>query len=75
MRPENLRIAETAGATSGNRISAVVERIVFLGNILECVVTVEGGTFRVQLHPSESPKVGDKITLQVEPRDLVILPN
>jgi iron(III) transport system ATP-binding protein len=74
VRPENLRrLGDENGAAAGNRIAATVERVVFLGNLVECVAAAGAARFRLQLHPREAPQVGDKLTLYVEPRDLVVL--
>ena len=71
VRPENLRISsQDAVGSNVNSISAVVERVTFLGNILECVVNADQSRFRLQLHPHQISQAGQSITLQIDPSDL-----
>jgi iron(III) transport system ATP-binding protein len=72
-RPENIGLVDDNGQPPHNRITAVVERVLFLGNILDCVASAGVAKFRLQLHPRSAPRVGDKVTLGVAPADLIVL--
>jgi iron(III) transport system ATP-binding protein len=50
VRPENVSLA--SGAGEGNRFAGTVEAIVYVGNMLDCLVAVEGERLRLQLHPA-----------------------
>ncbi len=73
LRPENLRLAKSSAASVDNVVQAIVERVIFLGNILECVVAAGECRLRLQLHAREAPLVGDDVTLQIAPADLLML--
>jgi ABC-type Fe3+/spermidine/putrescine transport system ATPase subunit len=74
VRPENITIRPEHNASTGsNNIPATIERVTFLGNILECVASVGGNELRLQLHPREAPQSGTKAMLCIDPRDILVL--
>ncbi len=63
MRPENVSIAAPGTSVNGNAVQGQVEAVIFLGNLLDCAVNVDGHTFHVQLHPTGPPAPGRKVEL------------
>jgi ABC-type sugar transport system ATPase subunit len=64
IRPENIRLAEPGGDAT-NVLSGTVESLVYLGNMLECTLTVGPQRIRVQLHPSAAVRRGANILLRL----------
>ncbi|MEM7464142.1 MAG: ABC transporter ATP-binding protein [Pseudomonadota bacterium] len=73
IRPENLRSADEVNATFGSLIEGKVEEVVFLGNTLDCVISVGSAKISVQLHPSNSISPDDILKVRVRPEDITIL--
>lgn len=65
VRPENVSIAAPGTAVNGNAVEGRVEAVIFLGNMLDCKVDVDGHTFHVQLHPVAPPAVGHQVRLHL----------
>jgi iron(III) transport system ATP-binding protein len=63
VRPENVSVAAPGTAVNGNAVRGRVEAVVFLGNLLDCAVDVDGHNFHVQLHPAEPPAPGHQVEL------------
>jgi iron(III) transport system ATP-binding protein len=64
MRPENIVLASAGG------ISGTVETVVYVGNLLDCLVAVGDVRIRVQLHPSASLARGAAVRLEFPPEHL-----
>jgi iron(III) transport system ATP-binding protein len=62
VRPESIALG-LEGAAGVNGVSGRVETIVYLGNMLECVVAVASERIRVQLHPSVALVRGADVSL------------
>ena len=77
VRPENLWLINgDAGSTgAGNRIQGTVSDIVFLGDSIECSVTIGSELIIMRLHPHHTVRVGDQIEIGVEPKDVTVLAN
>lgn len=63
VRPENVMLATPQATGNGNIVEGQVEVVVFLGNMLDCAVNVDGHKFHMQLHPTAAPAVGHQIQL------------
>jgi iron(III) transport system ATP-binding protein len=66
VRPENVAITANGGA-GGNHFAGTVETVVYVGNLLDCVVTVSGERLRLQLHPSSGLARGNSVSLHLAP--------
>jgi iron(III) transport system ATP-binding protein len=74
VRPENVEIK--AGVPTGdNSAAGEVDNVVYLGNLLDCVVKVGGERIRVQLHPSQTLAKGDKVALRFPVEHCLVLPS
>jgi iron(III) transport system ATP-binding protein len=73
VRPENVTLAAPGSGSDGNTVDGKVEAVVFLGNILDCEVDVNGNAFHVQLHPSTRLAVGNQIRLELPARHLLAM--
>ncbi len=66
VRPENIILAEGASSPNGDNILAgQVDANVYLGNIVECTVTVGNDRLRLQLHPSNVPARGSRVHIHL----------
>jgi iron(III) transport system ATP-binding protein len=63
VRPENVAIAPEGGA--GNLLAGEVDSVVYVGNLLDCVVAVSGERIRLQLHPSVALARGAAVRLHI----------
>ena len=63
VRPENVAIAPEGAA--GNLLAGEVDSVVYVGNLLDCVVAVAGERIRLQLHPSVSLARGAAVRLHI----------
>jgi iron(III) transport system ATP-binding protein len=67
IRPESLRLIP-ASATDSSVPGRVVE-VTFLGNIVDCHVTLEDGTrVRIQVEPGQTPEVGQRVGVRFDSR-------
>jgi iron(III) transport system ATP-binding protein len=66
VRPENVAITANGGA-GGNHFAGTVETVVYVGNLLDCVVAVGGERLRLQLHPSSGLARGNEVRLHLAP--------
>ena len=64
VRPENIALVGQ-GPPASNVLAGSVEALVFLGNLLECVVAVGQERIRVQLHPSAAPRRGASVQIHL----------
>ncbi|OSP54880.1 ABC transporter ATP-binding protein [Pseudoruegeria sp. SK021] len=73
VRPENVFLADDRTRPEMPRISGKVTDIVFLGESLECKVTLGASELMTRLHPSSGVAVGDTVDVVVNPDDVAIL--
>ncbi len=68
VRPENIAVAAgEAAAGAANEFSGNVETIVYVGNLLDCVVGVGSERIRLQLHPAAGFARGAPVRLTFPP--------
>jgi iron(III) transport system ATP-binding protein len=66
VRPENVAVALLEGSAGGaNSFAGTVESVVYVGNMLDCLVAVAGERIRLQLHPSASLARGTNVRLDL----------
>jgi len=58
---------------AANVVEGVVSSLVFLGNIVDCAVTVAGQPLQVQLVPPVTVQTGDRVTLRLPPNSCVAM--
>jgi iron(III) transport system ATP-binding protein len=64
IRPEHVALSVGAAAPSGpNVVAGEVAAVIYLGNLLECTVTVGTQVVRVQLHPTAPVSRGARVQL------------
>src|SRR5579863_2727375 len=64
IRPENVALLASAAAAPGaNEFSGTVDAVVYVGNLLDCVVKVGGEPVRLQLQPSAAIARGAHVRL------------
>jgi iron(III) transport system ATP-binding protein len=74
VRPENIGVAHPKMADGTNIVIGRVEKIVYLGNVLECVVSVGSERIRVQLHPSTVLDRGEELCLRLPVEHCLVIP-
>ena len=74
VRPENVEI-KLGAAMDDNSAAGEVDAVVYLGNLLDCVVNVGGEKIRVQLHPSQTLARGDKVSVRFPVEHCLVLPS
>ena len=65
IRPEDVHINPDAQAqvSATNRLTGEVERVSFLGDLVECVININGVSLVVQAHPALECVVGQTVTV------------
>src|SRR5579875_2370534 len=64
IRPENVALLPHGSeAAPGNHFAGTMETIVYVGNLLDCIVTVGGEKVRLQLQPSAAVDRGTQVRL------------
>jgi len=64
VRPEHIALSAGAGEAGGpNAVAGEVAAVIYLGNLIECTVTVGTHLLRVQLHPSTPVARGARVQL------------
>jgi iron(III) transport system ATP-binding protein len=63
IRPENVALHFGETETEGNVFVANVDSVIYVGNLLECAMSVGPARIRVQLHPSSRLDCGDTVRL------------
>lgn len=75
IRPENVMLGgRTDGARRGLRLLGEVESVVYLGNMLDCIVAVGSMRFRVEVHPTQKPFKGAKVELFLPAEHCLAMP-
>ncbi len=63
IRPENVMLLAASGPDSPNQFSGTVDTIVYVGNLLDCVIAVGAERVRLQLQPSTPIARGTAVRL------------
>ena len=74
IRPENVAVYTDDAVPSVNSVEGKVDVVVFLGNILECIVKVADQRINVQLHPAGALERGNKVLLHFPSQHLLAIP-
>jgi len=68
VRPEDIAIVSDTSIQQENLLRAKVEAVIFMGDALECQLSVGNQRLRTKLHPSSSLRQGQHVTLHL-PRE------
>ena len=65
VRPENVMVhaGDPPASDDVNVLSGTVESVVFLGSLLDCQVEVKGALVKAEVHPGETVRENDAVTL------------
>jgi iron(III) transport system ATP-binding protein len=74
VRPENVAIAGEGAAADHNQYAGTVEVVVYVGNMLDCLVSVESERIRLQLHPSSQLARGASVRLHLPVEHCLAMP-
>jgi iron(III) transport system ATP-binding protein len=75
IRPEDILISSPQSSGRGICLSGRMKTLVYLGNIIECVVGVGPRDFRVQLHPSQKPPRETELKLFLPAEHCLAMPH
>ncbi len=83
LRPESLRLSsarepQPQPAAQMNRLTAEVQSIMYLGDSEQYSLRAEDGTLlhAVEHNPAaRNAEIGDHVTVQIDPRDVIVLPH
>ena len=67
VRPEDIAIVSDTSIQQENFLRAKVEAVIFMGDALECQLSVGNQRIRTKLHPSSSLRQGQHVTLHLPP--------
>jgi iron(III) transport system ATP-binding protein len=68
VRPEDINIVTEPAKTQDNILRGKVDAMIFMGDALECQLSVGAQKLRTKLHPSSPVRQGDMVTLQLPPQ-------
>jgi iron(III) transport system ATP-binding protein len=67
IRPEDVTLVEDPRPGRNNVLQGRVEAVIFMGEALECQVSVGSRRLRTKLHPSSVVRQGEAVTLELPP--------
>jgi len=65
IRPEDVSLVNSSSASEENVLPAKVKAVIFMGDTLECTVTIGEQQLRMKLHPSSGVKEGSTVHFQI----------
>ena len=74
VRPEDLKVSNTAHPSEINVVAGRVDYASFHGSQVECGVDIGGLRLRAILHPTNAPGEGDSVWLRIDPSRCVVFP-
>lgn len=74
VRPESLHASQKGEGGDGNVLEGKVEKVVFLGDLIDCQILVGSQLVRAKLPATSDFGEGDRIFLQFSPQACVVLP-
>ena len=75
IRPEDVNIVPSAGEAAGNVLQGKVDAMIFMGDAVECQLSVGAQRLRTKLHPSFPVRQGQTVFLQLPPQSCRALRN
>lgn len=72
IRPEHIELMPQGDADE-NQLQGVLETASFIGNVMECSVSIGEQSIKVQLHPDRTPPLGSTLAMYVAPRHCLAL--
>ena len=67
IRPEDINIIAEGASEKENVLRATVNAVIFMGDALECQLSLGNQRLRTKLHPSSRVRQGDTVSLQLPP--------
>jgi iron(III) transport system ATP-binding protein len=67
VRPEDIHLVSEACAQQENVMAGKIEAVIFLGDALECQLSVGNQRLRTKLHPTTAVRQGETVCLQFPP--------
>ena len=69
IRPESLQLVPASAADGAGSVPGRVAEVTFLGNLIDCHVTLDDGTrVRIQVDPGQTPEVGQRVGIRFDGR-------
>jgi iron(III) transport system ATP-binding protein len=73
IRPEEIEVDAAAQATEPNTFGGVVERQLFVGEAVECIVRIADTALQVRLNPNRAPEIGSHVRVRLPPERCLAL--
>ena len=67
VRPEDINVVSEADGQQENVLHGKVEAVIFMGDSLECQLSIGNQRVRTRLHPSSLLRQGEQVTLHLPP--------
>lgn len=67
IRPEDINLVAEPRTDQNNVLHGTVEAVIFMGEALECQVTVGSQRLRAKVHPSSAVRQGEAVALELPP--------
>ena len=74
VRPESLHVSKNGELAGGNVLEGKVEKIIFLGDFIDCQLLVGCQLIRAKLAPTSDVGPGDRLCLRFSPQACVVFP-
>jgi hypothetical protein len=65
IRPENIIVSKESQASEQNSLEGAVERVMFLGEVCDCRVSVRNTSLRMRTHPFLELAQGERVFLSL----------
>jgi ABC-type sugar transport system ATPase subunit len=73
LRPEDVVVSAEAPVSKVNVFEGDIHALVFLGEIIDCQIKVEGEIIRARIHPKSVFKTGQRVFIEAAPSALIII--
>lgn len=75
LRPENLQLLSEKPSSSENVFEGEIKSLIFLGDTLDCQVSVKATVLRARAHPSSPFGVKERVYFRIDPESSICIPS
>jgi iron(III) transport system ATP-binding protein len=73
IRPEEIEVDTAEPSLGPNVFDGIVERLLFLGEAVECFIRIAGTALQVRLNPHRAPAIGAPVRVRLPPERCLAL--